>query len=75
MPEAPAVNSLDPVMMTTAELQEQLELLFSWLQDVEAAKDADRPDERSVQAVRDAANLLLEEQRERHSDESAPRGG
>ena len=29
----------------------------------------------AVQEVRDAANLLLIERRERHSDETAPRGG
>ena len=75
IPEAPEVTSLNPMMMSAGELQEQLQLLFGWLHKVEAATGPERPGEQVVQEVRDAANLLLEEQRERHSDESAPRGG
>ncbi len=77
-PDPPDVAGLNPQLMTAAELQSQLESLFDWLQRVEALpanSSAARPDEESVERIRDAANLLLSERRERHSDENAPRGG
>lgn len=78
LPEPPDVSSLDPSMMTALELRSGLESLFGWLQTAEALPDnslKQQVDENTVQEVRDAANRLLLEQRERHSDEIAPRGG
>lgn len=76
IPDAPDVSALNPQMMTAAELQNSLEAVFNWLHIVEALPDAGAAvDELTVESIRDAANMLLEEQRDRHADESAPRGG
>ncbi len=78
LPEPPDVSSLDPSLMTASELQSGLEHLFGWLQTVEALPETClKPlvDDDTVQDVRNAANLLLSERRDRHSDETAPRGG
>ena len=75
-PEPPDVSGLDPAMMTASELQVRLEELFGWLELVEAEEEGvPELSEQQVEEVRDAANELLAERRERHSDESAPRGG
>ena len=74
VPEPPDVSSLDPRMMTAMELQRNLEKLFDWLHMVEWSREADF-DQGSVQAVRDAANMLLNERRDRHADEPGFRGG
>lgn len=73
LPDHPDISSLDPQMMTAQELQTRLEELFSWLHEVESAREP-VPDHETVQAVRDAANLLLEERRDRHEEESGLRG-
>ncbi len=78
VPDPPDVESIDPQLMTASELQSQLEQLFNWLQLVEAQSEDDATtgfDDSAVQTVRDAANALLRERRERHADEQAPRGG
>ena len=78
LPEPPEVASIDPELMTASELRAGLEKLFGWLHSVEAAPENGAEQvygEDVVQNVRDAANQLLDEQRERHSDETAPRGG
>lgn len=78
LPETPDVSSLNPQMMTATELKLNLERLFGWLQTIEALPETaikQHVDEETVQTVRDAANMLLLERRDRHSDESAPRGG
>lgn len=72
IPARPEVSGLKPQMMTERDLREKLEELFGWLR---LAEDAPGADESELQRVRDAANALLEERRDRHSDESAPRGG
>ena len=74
VPDPPDISSINPRMMTAAELQRSLEQLFGWLQTVEASP-AEEPDVEMVQSVRDAANALLQERRDRHSDEPGFRGG
>ncbi len=78
LPDPPDLDSMKPQMMTASELQSGLESLFGWLNEVEAQPDNVREqsvNESIVERVRGVANMLLSEQRERHSDESAPRGG
>lgn len=78
IPDLPDVTSLNPQMMTALELQSSIEQVFDWLQAVEAldeSRSEEDIDEATVQRIRDAANVLLLERRERHSDEGAPRGG
>lgn len=78
LPETPDVSSLNPQMMTATELTSNLERLFGWLQTIEALPETvveQHVDEETIQTVRDAANMLLLERRDRHSDEGAPRGG
>ena len=73
--QAPDVTSLEPQMMSARELREKLEELFDWLHYADAAKPGEQPPAEAVARVRDAANMLLQERRLRHSDERAPRGG
>lgn len=78
LPDPPDVSSLNPELMTTSELHSSLERIFAWLHEVDALPESafqEQVTESKVQDVREAANLLLVEQRERHSDERAPRGG
>ena len=75
LPDPPDLASLVPRLMTAPELQTNLERLFDWLHMAEDSAELDIAGQRSVEAVRDALNLLLEERRERHSDESGRRGG
>lgn len=76
IPDPPDVSSFEPAMMTASELTTELEKLFHWLELVEAEEDgAARLSEQQVETVRNAANELLAERRDRHSDETAPRGG
>jgi hypothetical protein len=74
-PDPPDIDATTPRMMTASELRQNLEQVFDWLHMAEAAPDEQAPPFRVVQAVRDTANHLLAERRERHSDETAPRGG
>ena len=73
--QLPDVADLNPVMMTASELQQKLEQLFGWLQREDEKPDGSDFSDEQVQQVRDAANMLLQERRDRHADESAPRGG
>jgi hypothetical protein len=75
LPELPDVKSLAPQMMTAAELQAHLVTLFDWLQAVEAAPGRFGFTQATVDEVRDAINLVLEERRDRHADEGGFRGG
>lgn len=75
LPDPPELASLVPHMLTASELQTSLEQLFDWLSLAEDSTDLGITEQRSVEEVRDALNMLLEERRERHSDESARRGG
>ncbi|MDA0232086.1 MAG: hypothetical protein O3B04_00625 [Chloroflexi bacterium] len=75
LPDPPDVASMAPHMMTASELQRSLEQLFDWLHMADASPESVIATQKAVQAVRDAANLLLEERRERHSDETGFRGG
>jgi hypothetical protein len=75
IPDPPEIDPLVPRLMSASELRQNLERVFDWLHMVEAAPDDEAPPHRLVQEVRDTANMLLSERRERHSDESAPRGG
>ena len=75
LPDPPELASLVPHMLTASELQTSLEQLFDWLHLAEESTDLTADEQRSVEAVRDALNMLLEERRERHSDESGRRGG
>ena len=74
-PDPPEIDHMAPRMMTAAELRRKLEQVFDWIHAAEAAPDGESPPDLLIQQVRDTANLLLSERRERHSDESAPRGG
>ena len=74
-PDPPEIDASVPRMMTATELRQNLERAFDWLHMVEAAPDGQAPPFQVIQQVRDIANLLLAERRERHSDETAPRGG
>jgi predicted component of type VI protein secretion system len=75
LPEPPDLASLEPQLMTASELQAILERLFDWLHLAEDLPELAISGQRMVEAVRDALNMLLEERRERHSDESGRRGG
>ena len=75
VPRPPDTASLEPQMMTARELREKLEELFGWLHQAELARPGEQPPAEEFQRVRDAANRLLEERRQRHGDEPAPRGG
>ncbi len=79
LPEPPRdPGPADPKMLTSAELTARLEELFNWLSEVEALpgnRHMATDDENLIDRVREEANLLLEERRERHADEHAPRGG
>jgi hypothetical protein len=61
-------------MMSARELREKLEELFEWLQQADTAPPGEQLPPEVVARVRDAANSLLRERRQRHSDEPAPRG-
>ncbi len=76
IPEPPDITSLQPRMMTAAELERELERLFDWIHAVEASPEhVFLRLEESVESIRNTANELLAERRDRHSDEHAPRGG
>jgi hypothetical protein len=74
-PDPPDIDATTPRMMTAMELRRNLETVFDWLHMAEAAPEGEAPPFKVVQQVRDTANRLLAERRERHSDETAPRGG
>ena len=73
--KTPDISALEPGMMSARELREKLEELFNWLQQAELARPGEQAAVEDVARVRDAANRLLQERRQRHSDEPAPRGG
>jgi hypothetical protein len=61
--------------MNARELRRAQEEIWEWLSEAEAAPFDKAPDDDSIQDARDALNEIIEERRNLHSDEPAPRGG
>ena len=75
LPDPPDINSMDPASMSAGELRVALEQLWEWLEEAQMAPLADAPDDEIVEAVEAKMVEIIQERRDRHSDEPAPRGG
>ena len=75
LPDPPDVDAMDPSMMNATELRVALEELWEWLEQAQMAPLADAPDDETFEAVEAKMVEITRERRDRHSDETAPRGG
>ena len=75
LPDPPDIDALDPTLMSAGELRVALEELWEWLEQAQMAPLADAPDDELFESVEAKMVEITRERRDRHSDETAPRGG